>query len=504
MNIRLTALLTLLIFALSAFGQSQLVVRDFKPLPNDQTANMFGDMKKDQNGRTAALVKVRSTIQDLNFDGGITGIVAVVNKPGEYWVYVPEKSRKLFVRHAQYGVMEFDYPKRIQAAKTYSMEINVDGKEVSLETSVPRTEIILDDKPIGPSPQTVYLPYGLHSVQVRNGNMVFDGNIEVKRDDQTRILIDMVDETENWGKVRLHTNPDAALYFNDELVGVDGVWEPTLPPGTYTIEARDPFEKGDTQITTFTVEAKGNHDVPVTPPVPHVGYLNLVISPIGTTVTEGGNTLPSDGNYTFTVGRHELTFDMPGYHPQSKVYDVVHNVRENASVTLRPIEFAKSTTVYAAVGGNYNNGLGLSFLLGGIYRNIDLSLSYTIGFSSSDPVYWLENGVYDSQATYKVNSFGLRAGYQFHVNRHLGITPYTGYLGQTISPSNGDLGKGLLAGNLLIGAKVYYVPVQHFGVFLAPEYAVPVQSSDLGKDIAKMAGLTRGGFGLTLGVVFNI
>lgn len=334
--------------------------------------------------------------------------------------------------------------------------------------------------------------------------MVFDGNIEVKRDDETRILIKMVDETENWGKVHFHTDPNAALYFNDELVGLNGEWDYTFPPGTYTIEARDPFDKGDTQITTFSVEAKQEQNVEVTPPVPHVGYLNIEVSPIGATVSEGGKTLPSDGNYTFTVGRHELTFDMPGYYPQSKVYDVVHNVRENATMTLHPIEYAKSTTIYAGIAGNYSNGIGLSFLVGGIYQNIDVSASYTIGLSSSDPVYWLDNGVYESQATYKVSSFGLRAGYQFHVNSHLGITPYIGYLAQISSPSSGDRGKGLLAGSVLGGVKVYYVPIHHIGVFLAPEFAGAMQGSDLAKDLAKQAGLTRGGFSISLGLVFNI
>jgi len=505
-TLAVTLMAATLITAVAQTG-SQLIVRDFHHDQNDLTANRHGSMRKDQNGQTAALIKIYTTVEDLSFDGGISGITSVERLPGEYRVYIPEKSRKILIRHPKYGVLEYTYaPEVIRSAATYLMRLDLDGREVSLETSVPQTEIILDGKSIGLSPQTLYLPYGLVPVIARNGNMVFDGNVMVEREGNGRIIIPMVDETENWGKVRVTTDPAASIYYNGSIVGANGEWNVTLPPGGYSVETRDPFDKADPQTTTFTVEAKSDIEVQALPPTPHVGYLNIELTPVGTTVKEGGTVLSSDGGYTFPVGRHELTFEYPGYYPQSRVYEVTNRVRENSVVTLKQIQYAKSSTIYASIGGTYCDGIGASVAVGGIFSNVDFSASFTLGFSSSDPVKWFDivgsEEVYNSVSTYKVNMFAIRAGYQIHVTNRLAITPYLGYLGQMLT--GGENGDGLMSGGVMGGVKLYYVPVQHFGIFLSPEYATAMQGSDLAKKIAEAGGLTRGGFSVSAGVVFNL
>ena len=73
---------------------ANLVVRDFKMLPTDQTAINRETMKKDQNGRTAALIKIYTNLNtsDVFFDNGVLGIVSRENKPGQIWLYVPQRS----------------------------------------------------------------------------------------------------------------------------------------------------------------------------------------------------------------------------------------------------------------------------------------------------------------------------------------------------------------------------------------------------------------------------
>ena len=58
-------------------------------LDTDLTANTAGTMETDQNGETAALIKVVTTQTGFTFDGGALGIVKTVQKPSEIWVYVP-------------------------------------------------------------------------------------------------------------------------------------------------------------------------------------------------------------------------------------------------------------------------------------------------------------------------------------------------------------------------------------------------------------------------------
>lgn len=80
------------LLALPALSQ-QISVESFTPLENDLTANTAGTMKKDQNGKTCALIKVVTSEKGFNFDVGILGVVATEQKVGEIWVYVPEKDK---------------------------------------------------------------------------------------------------------------------------------------------------------------------------------------------------------------------------------------------------------------------------------------------------------------------------------------------------------------------------------------------------------------------------
>ena len=63
-------------FFLTGFCYSQTIsVSSFKLLETDLTANTAGTIEKDQNGETAALIKVVTTQTGFTFDGGALGIV---------------------------------------------------------------------------------------------------------------------------------------------------------------------------------------------------------------------------------------------------------------------------------------------------------------------------------------------------------------------------------------------------------------------------------------------
>lgn len=70
---------------------ANLVVRNFRSLPTDQTAINRETMKRDQNGKTAALVKIYTPldIEQTYISNGVMGVVARVNKPGQIWLYIP-------------------------------------------------------------------------------------------------------------------------------------------------------------------------------------------------------------------------------------------------------------------------------------------------------------------------------------------------------------------------------------------------------------------------------
>lgn len=89
----------LLIFFASAsplFAQNMKVLQ-FRELTNDLTANLHGTSKTDENGEVAALIKIVTPETGFTFDGGSLGIVAVEQKAGEIWLYVPRRAQRLTI-----------------------------------------------------------------------------------------------------------------------------------------------------------------------------------------------------------------------------------------------------------------------------------------------------------------------------------------------------------------------------------------------------------------------
>lgn len=95
---KLIAIILLLLIVGRVEGQD-LAVKYFTLVPSDLSAQI--QPHKDLNGKNCALVKVGIGLQGVQFEGNIMGEIA--NKVGEYWVYMPQGSRMLKVKHPNYS-----------------------------------------------------------------------------------------------------------------------------------------------------------------------------------------------------------------------------------------------------------------------------------------------------------------------------------------------------------------------------------------------------------------
>ena len=88
---------------------ANLVVRNFRSLPTDQTAINRETMKRDQNGKTAALVKIYTPldIEQTYISNGVMGVVARVNKPGQIWLYIPARSQSIEITNQKYSPLRY-------------------------------------------------------------------------------------------------------------------------------------------------------------------------------------------------------------------------------------------------------------------------------------------------------------------------------------------------------------------------------------------------------------
>jgi uncharacterized protein (TIGR02145 family) len=206
----------------------QMSVKSFRMLENDLTAQVT-DPVEDFDGKKSALIKVVTTQTGFEFDGGMLGIVKIVQKTAEVWVYVPHKAKALTIKHPQLGIIRnYAYPVPIELARTYELilvtgtvETIVKPVEVVTQwlviTSEPsEADVYINDQPAGKTPYQNELPVGKYTWRVSKELYLSEaGAIDLQEGGQKQVL--NLTLKPNFGTVVVKTNPEvnAKVYVND-------------------------------------------------------------------------------------------------------------------------------------------------------------------------------------------------------------------------------------------------------------------------------------------------
>lgn len=128
-----TLLFAIILMAAFPVCAQQFSVASFRVLPNDVSA--FINPVRDLNDEDCGLVKVIAS-GDYAFSTPL-GIVKRVDKVGEIWLYLPRGSRKITIKHADWGVLrDYIFPSRIDSHLTYELRIDEPVRPVDI-TAVP-------------------------------------------------------------------------------------------------------------------------------------------------------------------------------------------------------------------------------------------------------------------------------------------------------------------------------------------------------------------------------
>ncbi|MDE6549449.1 MAG: PEGA domain-containing protein [Muribaculaceae bacterium] len=496
-----------LLGALPTMAQ-KLEYRDFKA-SNEMTARLKDTEVIDENsGKRAALIKIYTPFQNdvLGFDAGLFQILGRKQAgPGEVWLYVPERTQKVTVNHPKYSptVIWFD-GMEAEAGKTYTVELNVEGRNVALIASTPGAEITVDGEPQGKSPVNMHMPLGSHLVRAELGSLLFEDIVTLTQAGGNQFTLQMEDENLKFGDVDIEVADGAELWFQDNREGV-GSLHKHLKAGNYVITAKLPDHED--QTTAFTVEAGKTKTVTATPPVAHLGYLELVTEPTyGVTVMEGDSVVELMPTMQLPVARYEYDFSKKGYYPQSLKFRIERGETLRDTIRLERIQYVKKTTGYAAVSFIASGKPSVGFTLGGYYENVNLEVSYNLGLGRSKDVSWYnQNEIQVGRYNYRMDEMAIRAGYQLRFAERFGLTPQAGFMIQRLSAKDKNYpGNGFTQPCVTIGARFSYHPVQHVGIFLTPEYAIPASTKGDIKEVYKNGGLTRGGFRASIGVSVSL
>ena len=241
-----------LLLLICGLAYSQTIsVSSFKLLDYDLTANTAGTMEQDQNGETAALIKVVTTQVGFTFDGGALGIVKTKQTPGEVWVYVPRGSKKITIKHPQLGVLrDYYYPIAIEAARTYEMvlttgEVQTIVKQISnnqyLVLKVTPAEAIVElDNEILPTDNGIaqkFVKLGAYDYRVQAPNYHTSAGKVIVDDPNNKKVVE-INLLPAYGWIEILGNEDsngAQVFIDNALVGTIPMKSQNLPSGEHTI-----------------------------------------------------------------------------------------------------------------------------------------------------------------------------------------------------------------------------------------------------------------------------
>ena len=512
---RLQLLVLLLVLAtVGLWAQDNIKVSRFGLLENDLTANTFGTQKLDQNGEKAALIKIQAPEQGFTFNGGSLGIVAPEDHDGEIWLYVPRRAKRLTIQHKDYGVLrDYYYPVTVDGGRTYEMYLDIGiGRYLTLTSEMAGATIYIDGANCGESPVNhKYLNYGRHTLRAVKDRYEGEKTIMITTEDAQGIRlenIEMRDMSDHFGDVTVNVANNADIYFEDRKVGT-GSFKTQLREGTYTVETRK--ADCDSAKTSFTVVAQQQNTIEANAPTPHTGWLRIYTRPGGVMTTYNGNhAIDLSETVSMPIGSYQMTFARRGYVTQNHEYLVKHNRTTADTITLERIKYIKPQAFYFGLGYTARKLGGITALVGATYKNYDLQVSYTFGLASSGEVPWYTTDgtdTYLSTCTYKRSTMAAKLGYQFELTERLALTPQIGYAIERLSGKvkNGTnlYGNGAIANCLSIGAKLMFAPIQRLYVFVNPEYLVALQKDKNFERISDNSNFSAGGFGVTMGAIFN-
>ena len=318
----------LLLFAfwfIPGFSQN-ISVSSFKSLDTDLTANTAGTMEKDQNGETAALIKVVTTQTGFTFDGGALGIVKTVQKPSEIWVYVPRGLKKITISHPQLGMLRDYYLNiPIEAARTYEMiliagEVQTVVKQartsqyVVFQLTPPNAVVELNGELLETNDGTATkaMKFGTYDYRVQAPNYLPEaGNVTIN-DPKNKHVVNIALKP-NYSSVTLKVDGNAEIWVNGERKG-NGSWTGNLGPGTYIFEAKKENHR-DSYMSRDLVVSSEPLTITLQSPTPILGEADINSSPAMADIyidgKKVGQTPQTVSN--LLVGQHQVRISKQGY-----------------------------------------------------------------------------------------------------------------------------------------------------------------------------------------------
>lgn len=309
---RKTIFIFLLLFciAINAIAQTNsMSVADFRFVPESTEANTKGTIVKDKNGDKCALIKVQTTIVDLNFDAGLM-YVETKQKSGEIWVYVQAGANRLSISHAQLGKIDYPLPMTLQKARVYELDLVANmASGGSLQVSVlPNgADVFLDGKLYGQTPLFISSLVDDYQLEVkRNGYEPISCKIKIDKGE----IVSISDTLKRW--IKLKVSEQAQIVVDGKDVGLSE-WDGYVSLGIHHIETRK--NNFSTRYHNISITEKSDSIFQLDAPIPIYGSLSVETFPIGADIKLDDTTIGASPIIVpkVLIGNHRIEISKKDY-----------------------------------------------------------------------------------------------------------------------------------------------------------------------------------------------
>ena len=344
-----TLLFCLLIGHCLALQAQTISVKSFQALPMDMTASSLEGKRIDQNGETAALIKVVTPETGFYFEGGTLGIVDAKQEHGEVWVWVPRGARKITVKHDHLGILrDYRYPIEIQAERTYEMVLTTAKIETIVKEEVRQQYLVFQISPPNATLEVndtlwsideegtamKYVSFGTYTYRVRAANYIPDAGKVIVDDPEKEKTVNVTLKP-NFASITLTVDAEAEIWVNNKLKGVRS-WTGLLGNDTYKIECKQPGHETTIVSKEITTEMDGQ-TITLAAPKPIFGSLNVESTPNRATIYIDGKEMgqtPKSFN-EILIGEHTIKLVKDGYTEHTEVVSIPKGERTQVKATLK-------------------------------------------------------------------------------------------------------------------------------------------------------------------------
>lgn len=319
-------------------------VSSFRILENDMDARQNYPVM-DQNGKKCAILKIQTTQKGFDFDGGSMGIVKVVQKTAEIWVYVPIGIRKITIAHAQLGILrDYSFPISISEATCYEMvlvtgkvttvvDAAVDKQYLVIDSDPEGAAVSIDDQPTGlQTPFQAKLGFGKHTFSL-NMDLYFSYAETVELTAQSKIT-KTITLKPSWSNINVTSSPEQGA-----SVSIDGIPTGKITPctiekqlaGNHKVKVEKLWFQSNSAIVTLAEGETKNFNVNMTPTF---GIVNVSTEPSSEILID--DQLIGAGTYSgrTLVGTHTFKAKLDKYRPATK--DIEVKIYDTVNIKLEP------------------------------------------------------------------------------------------------------------------------------------------------------------------------